>query len=129
MDSNIDSGRHRVELLDLHLDLGHHRVVPRLVDLFGDRTLSGWARAGWAVVLVFLPWLGALICLISRGESMNERQRAAVADLQAQQESYIKTVAGSSASPADQIASAKNLLDSGSIDQGEFDALKAKAMA
>ena len=98
-------------------------------DLFSDRNLSGWGKAGWAVVLIFVPWLGALIYLIARGKSMGERQMAAIADAQAQQEKYIKSVAAQSASPADQIASAKQLLDSGAISQAEFDALKAKALA
>src|SRR6476660_5137740 len=103
-----------------------------LFDLFGDRSLSGWGKAGWAILLIFVPWLGAIIYLIARGRSMGERQMAEVAQMQAQQEQYIKQVAGSSgqsASPADQIASAKALLDSGAITQTEFDALKAKALA
>ena len=98
-------------------------------DMFSDHTLSGWGKAGWAIVLIFVPWLGALIYLIARGKSMGERQMAAVADAQAQQEKYIKSVAASSATPAEQIASAKSLLDSGAITQQEFDALKAKALA
>jgi hypothetical protein len=100
-----------------------------LWDLFGDRSLSGWAKAGWAVLLIFVPWLGALIYLIARGRSMTDRQLAAAAEMQAQQETYIKQVAGSSQNPADQITSAKQLLDSGAITQSEFDALKAKALA
>ncbi|MET0739605.1 MAG: PLDc N-terminal domain-containing protein, partial [Acidimicrobiales bacterium] len=44
-----------------------------LFDLFGDHTLSGWGKAGWAILLVFVPWLGALIYLIARGRSMNQR--------------------------------------------------------
>jgi hypothetical protein len=100
-----------------------------LVDLFGDRDLSGWGKAGWAVLLVFVPWLGALVYLIVRGRSMGERQMAAVADARAQQESYIKSVAAQSASPAEQIAHGKSLLDSGAITQSEFDALKTKALA
>lgn len=100
-----------------------------LFDMFGDHTLSGWGKAGWALLLIFVPWLGALIYLIARGKSMTERQMAAIADAQAQQAAYIKQVAGSGGTPADQIASAKALLDAGAIDQAEFDALKAKALA
>jgi Phospholipase_D-nuclease N-terminal len=101
-----------------------------IFDLFSDTTLSGWGKAGWAILLIFVPWLGALIYLIARGKSMGERQMAALAQQQAQQEQYIKQVAASSAtSPAEQISSAKGLLDSGAITQTEFDALKAKALA
>jgi hypothetical protein len=100
-----------------------------IFDLFSDSSLSGWGKAGWAIVLIFLPWLGALIYLIARGKSMGERQMKAIADAQVQQEKYIKQVAATSAtSPAEQIASAKSLLDSGAITQTEFDALKAKAL-
>jgi hypothetical protein len=98
-------------------------------DMFGDSTLSGWAKAGWALILVFLPWLGALIYLIARGRSMQDRQMAAIAEQQAAQERYIQKVSAKGATPADQIADAKSLLDSGAIDQSEFDALKAKALA
>ena len=100
-----------------------------LFDLFGDHTVSGWGKAGWAILLIFVPWLGALIYLIARGRSMGERQMAAMADAQAQQEKYIKSVAAASASPAEQIASGKSLLDSGAITQQEFDTMKAKALA
>ncbi len=100
-----------------------------LFDMFGDSTLSGWGKAGWALVLTFLPWLGALIYLIARGKSMGERQLAAMVHQQAAQEKYIQSVAGGSAAPADQISSAKSLLDSGAISQAEYETLKAKALA
>ena len=100
-----------------------------LFDLFGDHSLSGWGKAGWAILLIFVPWLGALIYLIARGRSMTERQVAAMADAQAQQAKYIQEVAGAGQTPAEQIASAKGLLDSGVIDQADFDKLKAKALA
>jgi hypothetical protein len=99
-------------------------------DLFADSTLSGWAKAGWAILLIFLPWLGALIYLIVRGRSMAERQMSSMAEQRATQDDYIREVAGkSAATPAAQIADAKALLDSGAIQQTEFDALKAKALA
>ncbi len=100
-----------------------------LFDLFGDHTLSGWAKAGWSVLLVFVPWLGALIYLIARGRSMTERQLSRAKELQSAQDQYIQQVAGTPTSSADQIASAKALLDSGTINQSEFDTLKAKALA
>jgi hypothetical protein len=97
-------------------------------DMFSDHTLSGWAKAGWAVLLIFLPWIGVLIYLIARGRSMTERQVDAMARQQRAQEQYIKQVAGTG-SATDQIANAKSLLDSGAITQEEFDSLKAKALA
>ena len=100
-----------------------------LFDMFSDHTLSGWGKAGWALLLIFVPWLGALIYLIARGRSMTERQVAAAKQMQAQQAEYIQSVAGTSTSAADQIASAKALLDAGTINQAEFDSLKAKALA
>ena len=100
-----------------------------LFDLFGDRTLSGWGKAGWACLMIFVPWLGAIIYLIVRGRSMAERQMAAAAEQQAAQEKYIQQVANTPVDPAGQISKAKTLLDSGVIDQTEFDSLKAKALA
>ncbi|MDF2746039.1 MAG: hypothetical protein K0S98_323 [Propionibacteriaceae bacterium] len=100
-----------------------------LFDLFGDKSLSGWGKAGWVLLLIFVPWLGAVIYMIARGRSMTQRQLDAASQLQAEQDKYIQQVAGSSQSSADQIATAKALLDSGTITQAEFDTLKAKALA
>ncbi|MGB7962948.1 MAG: SHOCT domain-containing protein [Propionicimonas sp.] len=100
-----------------------------ITDMFSDHSLSGWAKAGWSLLLIFLPWLGALIYMIARGSSMNERAMAAVSEARANQERYIKQVASTNANPAEQIATAKALLDSGAITQAEFGALKGKALA
>jgi hypothetical protein len=100
-----------------------------LFDLFADKSLSGWGKAGWVLLLVFVPWFGALIYLIARGRSMTQRQLDAATQMRAEQDKYIQQVAGTSQSSADQIASAKTLLDSGAISQAEFDTLKAKALA
>jgi hypothetical protein len=69
------------------------------------------------------------VYVIARGKGMQERQLEQAKEMQAAQAEYIKSVAGSSGSSADQIASAKGLLDSGAITQAEFDTIKAKALA
>lgn len=97
-----------------------------LSDLFRDKETGGFAKAIWVIALIFIPFLTVLIYLIVRGRGMAERNAAAAVEMKAAQDSYIRDVAGSS--PADQIARAKELLDSGAISQAEFDSLKAKAL-
>ena len=99
-----------------------------VVDLFRDKELSGWAKALWMLFILFLPVLGALIYLVARGNDMAKRQMRDVAEARSANDAYIKSVATQS-NPAEQIATAKGLLDSGAISQAEFDSLKAKALA
>ena len=98
-----------------------------IVDLFRDRDLSGWWKALWVIFLIFFPFLAALVYLIARGKGMAERQAGEIQRAQADTDQYIQSVAGRG-NPADQIASAKNLLDSGAITQEEFEQLKQKAL-
>ena len=101
-----------------------------IVDLFRDKELGGLSKAIWFIGLVFLPFLTALVYLIARGGGMQKRQLEQAQAMQAAQADYIQSVVrSSSASATEQIASAKSLLDSGTITQAEFDALKAKALA
>ena len=97
-------------------------------DLFRDPDLSGWAKAAWVIGLIVFPFLVILIYLIARGKGMAERQAIAMRAARQSTDEYIQSVAGSSA-PAEQIASAKALLDAGTITQAEFDRLKAKALS
>ena len=95
-------------------------------DLFRDHRMSGWLKAIWIIVLIVFPFISAFVYVIARGPGMAERQAAALSDMRARQDEYIKSVAAT-ASPADQISQAKGLLDSGAISPAEFDSLKAKA--
>ena len=98
-------------------------------DLFRDKDMSGWWKALWIIFLIIFPFLAAFIYLIARGRGMAERQAGEMRKAQVATDQYIKSVASQGSSPADQIASAKSLLDSGSITQPEFEQLKAKALA
>ena len=97
-------------------------------DVFRDPDLGGFAKALWVIGLIVVPFLVALIYLIARGRGMAERQAGAARQAQAETDQYIQSVA-STPNPADQVASAKALLDDGTIAQGEFEKLKAKALA
>jgi SNF family Na+-dependent transporter len=98
-----------------------------ITDLFRDRSSSGLAKAVWIVCLIFLPFLTSVVYLIARGRGMADRS---VRTAQANEEAtaaYVRQVAGT-ASPADEIAKAKVLLDSGAISDQEFNALKARVI-
>jgi hypothetical protein len=98
-----------------------------IVDLFRDKELSGWWKALWLIFILFLPVLGALVYLIARGNGMAQRQMRDATEAKQATDAYIQSVA-TQGNPAEQIATAKGLLDSGAISQAEFDALKAKAL-
>ena len=97
-------------------------------DLFGRHDISGWAKAGWCVFVILLPFLGIFVYLISQGKGMGERAQQRAQSQQTQVDDYVRSVA-SSGSPTEEIAKGKELLESGAITQAEFDQLKAKALA
>jgi hypothetical protein len=98
-----------------------------VVDLFRDSELGGGFKALWLIGLVFIPGLTAIAYVIGRGRGMAARQRASLERAKSQTDAYIQGVAGKS--PAQQIADAKALLDTGTINTDEFARLKAKALA
>ena len=101
-----------------------------ITDLFRDHQMSGWLKALWLLFLFLIPFLSALIYLIVRNEGMTERSAAAFAQVKQAQDTHIRDVAGTgtSESPAQLIADAKALLDSGAITPQEFETLKRKAL-
>ncbi|MEV4688261.1 SHOCT domain-containing protein [Microbacterium sp. LWH3-1.2] len=100
-------------------------VIVIITDLFRDDNLNGWLKALWIIALVFLPFLTALIYIIARGKGMAARAQTARGGVVAEADDYRPAA---SSSPAEDIAKAKALLDAGTISQGEFDALKSKAL-
>jgi hypothetical protein len=97
-------------------------------DLFRRHDIGGWEKAGWTLFVIVLPFLGIFVYLIVEGKGMGERSSREQRDAQAQMDSYVRSVA-QSATPADQIAQAKQLLDSDAITAAEYEQLKARALA
>ena len=103
-------------------------LITVFVDLFRRRDTSGWAKVGWIIFIVVLPYLGVFVYLIAQHKGMTERAIEQQQQAQQQMDSYVRSVAGDG-DPAGQIANAKKLLDSGTISTQEFEALKSKALA
>jgi hypothetical protein len=106
-------------------------AITVLIDVFRRHDISGWAKAAWTIFVVILPWIGVLVYLIANHDGMAERRIKEAKASQEQFDDYVRKTAagGGGAGAAGEIEKAKALLDSGTITQAEFDALKAKALA
>ena len=117
-------------LLAFYFIFFYFMILFRIIaDLFEDHELSAWGKTGWIIFLVLLPFLSIFVYLITRGKGMTERAMARAQAIDAQQQAYIRNVAGAGTDPTEQIAKGQQLLSSGAITQAEFDTLKAKALA
>ena len=88
-------------------------------DLFSRQDIGGWAKTGWVVFTLFVPFLGVFVYLITQGRSMTERAELALERQRAANDAYIRSVAADAG--ADQLAKARSLLQSGAITQDEFE--------
>jgi hypothetical protein len=103
-------------------------LITVFADLFRRHDVSGWGKAAWTLFVIVLPFLGVLVYLIAQGKHMAERKAADIKASRAEFDDYVRQVAPDGG-PADQIARAKQLLDSGAIDAAEFEQIKRKALA
>jgi hypothetical protein len=103
-------------------------LITVFADVFRRHDLSGWAKAGWIFFVIVLPYLGVFIYLITQSRHMAERNARAAQAAQTQFDERVKSVAGSGGAAAE-IEKAKQLLDSGAINQAEYDAIKMKALS
>jgi len=83
---------------------------------------SGWAKAGWMLLLFVLPFIGALIYVIARPKVTPQDVRAAT-----QMEAAQRAVAG--VSTADELAKLSELRSQGVLSDPEYEELKRKALA
>jgi len=98
-------------------------------DIFRSRDLSGWAKALWVIFVIIVPYFGVFVYLIARGHKMSEHAAEAV---QAQNVAFTQAVqaaAGTGDSAADQLAKLADLKANGTIDDAEFQRLKAQVVS
>lgn len=105
-------------------------VISILLDIFRSDDLSGWGKAGWTLLVVFLTWIGVLIYLVVRGRGMSERRFAEAARMQQIQQDYIRRTAGTSQTTAvEDLSKLAKLHKQGALTDEEFAAQKAKILA
>jgi Short C-terminal domain/Phospholipase_D-nuclease N-terminal len=96
-------------------------------DIFRSHDMGGWAKAGWLIFVILLPFLGILIYLIARGKNMAEHR---VEDARRQDEAfkaYVKEAGGGGS--ADELSKLADLRAKGVITEAEFEAQKNKILA
>ncbi len=99
-----------------------------LADIFRRHDTSGFMKVLWIIFIIVVPYFGVFIYLIIEHKGMTERAVKQQQAVQTQMDEYVQSVAGKR-DPAEQITKAKQLLDSGTISQAEFDQIKQKALA
>lgn len=92
------------------------RVV---VDIFRDDEMSGWAKAGWLVFCIVLPFLGVFVYVIARGKDMGRREQAQARAQQEAFDSYIRETAGDKSS-VDELARLSEIRARGDITDEEY---------
>jgi len=100
-------------------------VITIFIDIF-HTDMSGWAKAGWTIFVIFLPFLGVLVYLIVNGSDMQKRRMDSAVESQKAQQQYIQQVAGTSS--ADQLEKLKSLHDQGVLTDDEYAAQKQKVL-
>ena len=104
-------------------------LITVFIDIFRDKSLNGFTKAVWILFVVILPFLGVLVYLIARGDSMHERQVNHAVKQQQMAEQYIREVSGGETGSADELEKLARLKAQGVLTEEEFAAQKAKILA
>ncbi|MET8663877.1 SHOCT domain-containing protein [Streptomyces tendae] len=92
-----------------------------ITDIFRDDGLSGWAKTGWLVFCVLLPFLGVFVYVIARGKNMGRRETSRARSQREEFDAYIKkTAAAGAPSSVDELARLSEIRDRGAITDEEF---------
>ena len=100
-----------------------------IADVFSDRKLSGWAKVGWTLLVLLMPFIGIFIYLVARGDGMAERAQAHADQGKQAFDDYVRQTAGSGGGTVDQLSKLADLKTSGAISDDEFEQAKRKLLA
>jgi type VI protein secretion system component VasK len=93
-----------------------------VADIFRRDDMSGWAKAGWLLLIIVVPLLGILIYVIAR-------PRVTAQDVRMMTQAQAAQQAAAGVSTADELAKLKELHNQGVLNDQEYENLKQKAMS
>ncbi|MFJ1733686.1 SHOCT domain-containing protein [Streptomyces sp. NPDC088254] len=100
-----------------------------IVDIFRDDDLSGWAKTGWLVFTLVLPFLGVFVYVVARGKDMGKREQRHAQAKEEQAQRYIReTAGGAGTSEADELAKLSEIRARGDITDDEYRRAKEKVL-
>jgi hypothetical protein len=103
-------------------------AISCFMDIFRRRDTGGFVKALWVIALILLPYLGVLIYLIVNHRGIADRNAGEVQHAQQVFDERVREVAGTGG-PAAEIEKARALLQSGAINEAEYERLKARALS
>lgn len=117
--------------LFVFLWVGWVLLLFRLIsDIFRSADLSGWGKADWTLLILVVPWLGALVYLIARGAGIQTRDRQqAEATRDAMAQLISESPMARPQSAADQLSTLAELRSAGDLTDAEFQQQKEKVLA
>ncbi|WP_262704597.1 MULTISPECIES: SHOCT domain-containing protein [Streptomyces] len=98
-----------------------------LADLFRDDSLNGWAKAGWTVFVLVLPFLGVFVYLVARGRGMGMRETKRAEKAEADFREYMRTTV--TTGRAEELEHLVELKNHGELTAEEYERAKAKVLA
>jgi hypothetical protein len=102
-------------------------LIAVFADIFRSHDMGGFAKTLWVIFVIFAPYLGVFVYLIARGHKMSEHAQQDAAAMDAAQRAYIRDAVGSGGGgAADELERLAALKTAGTIDEAEFQKLKAQ---
>ena len=106
-------------------------LIAVFADIFRSHDMGGLAKTLWVIFVIFMPYLGVFVYLIARGHKMSEHAAEQAAAMDAAQKAYIRDAVGSGGAgggPAAELERLAALKANGTIDEAEFQKLKAQVV-
>lgn len=101
-------------------------VFRTIADIFRSRDIGGWAKTGWLLCVLVLPFIGVFVYLIVRGRTMGERDMRQMEARDAAYRSHAREASGESANGgAGRLVQLAELRRSGDLTDQEFQQAKA----